>query len=81
MSASPKTKILLAFRSGKQCAFPNCGKTLTVEGDKADLMILGEAAHIAGEKKEAARFDMRMTDAQRDHYNRNFLCYVAVSFS
>jgi hypothetical protein len=52
-----------------------------VEGDKADLMILGEAAHIAGEKKEAARFDMRMTDAQRDHYNRNFLCYVAVSFS
>lgn len=38
-------------------------------------MILGEAAHIAGEQPNAARFDASMTDDQRNHFsNLIYLC-------
>jgi hypothetical protein len=75
MSVSYPTKLLLAFRSGGQCAFPGCGTLLTVEGDKSKPVVIGEAAHIAGEKEDAARFDLAMTDGQRDHYNNLvYLC-------
>ena len=75
MSVAYPTKVLLAFRSGDRCAFPGCGRALTVDGDQANPVVTGEAAHIAGEKEGAARYDRRMTDEQRNHYNNLiYLC-------
>ena len=67
MSVTNTTKLLLAFRSGNRCAFPDCGKTLTVDGTQSNPVVTGEAAHIAGDKAGAARHDVTMTDEQRDH--------------
>ena len=75
MSASYTTKLLLAFRSGDRCAFPGCERQLTVDGHKSDPAITGQAAHIAGEKPGAARYDSSMSDDQRNHYsNLIYLC-------
>jgi len=76
MSASYPTKLLLAFRSGDRCAFPGCPRQLTIDAPASgDPVILGEAAHIAGEQSNAARFDASMTDEQRNHYfNLIYLC-------
>ena len=76
MSASYTTKLLLAFRSGGRCAFPGCPHQLTVDAPTGgDPVVLGEAAHIAGEQPTAARFDAAMTDEQRNHYhNLLYLC-------
>jgi hypothetical protein len=76
MSASYPTKLLLAFRSGNRCAFLDCPKELTVEAPRgSDAVIIGQAAHIAGENSTAARFDVAMEDAARDHYdNLIYLC-------
>lgn len=76
MGASPKTKILLAYRSGDRCAFPECGKSLTYEDIDNDVLSnVGEAAHIAGEHENSARYDHNMTDEQTNHYhNLVFLC-------
>jgi len=75
MGATYPTKMLLAFRSGDTCAFPNCAKRLTVDGQQSDPAILGEAAHIAGEKSDAARYDSSMTEDERNHYNNLiYLC-------
>ena len=75
MGASARTKVLLAFRSGGICAFPECKKELTVDGEIADPAVIGEAAHIAGENKGSARYDTSMTDEQRNHYsNLIYLC-------
>ena len=75
MSASYATKVLLALRSGDMCAFPGCGRALTVDGDLSGPAVTGTAAHIAGEKPGAARYDKSMNDKQRDHYNNLiYLC-------
>jgi hypothetical protein len=76
MSASYPTKLLLAFRSGDRCAFPGCPRQLTIDAPAGgDPIVLGEAAHIAGEQPNAARFDASMTDEQRNHYsNLIYLC-------
>lgn len=76
MSVSYPTKLLLAFRSGDRCAFPGCSRHLTVDGPVGgDSVVLGEAAHIAGEQPKAARYDAAMTDEQRNHYdNLIYLC-------
>jgi hypothetical protein len=75
MGTSYPTKMVLAFRSGDMCAFPLCGNRLTLDGQQADATIIGEAAHIAGEKPDAARYDPTMTDEQRNHYeNLVYLC-------
>lgn len=75
MSATYPTKLLLAFRSGDVCAFPGCPVMLTVEGERSDDSIIGEAAHIAGERPRAARYDPGMTPEERDHYdNLIYLC-------
>jgi hypothetical protein len=76
MSASYRTKLLLAFRSGNRCAFPCCPRQLTIDAPAGgDPVVLGEAAHIAGEQANAARFDGSMTDEQRNHYNNLiYLC-------
>ncbi len=76
MGVSYPTKLLLAFRSGGRCAFPGCERALTVESESGnDPTIIGEAAHIAGEKEDAARYDPAMTDEERNHYsNLIYLC-------
>ena len=76
MSASYVTKMLLAFRSGDRCAFPECQRKLTIDSpDGSDATITGQAAHIAGEREGAARFDKSMTDEQRNSQaNLIYLC-------
>ncbi|MEQ1579180.1 MAG: HNH endonuclease [Steroidobacteraceae bacterium] len=76
MSASYPTKLLLAFRSGGLCAFPGCGQPLTVDAPSGGVpVVVGEAAHIAGEQPNAARFDISMSDEQRNQSdNLIFLC-------
>lgn len=81
MSASNKTKVLLAMRSGNLCAFSDCRKELTTDGEKSDPAIIGEAAHIHGEnpgtdkRPPSARFKKDMTPDVRDHYdNLIYLC-------
>jgi hypothetical protein len=77
MSATYPTKLLLAFRSGDKCALPDCGRALTPDGGQGDPINIGKAAHIAGEHKEAARYDPNMTGEERDHYNNLiYLCGV-----
>lgn len=66
MTATYPTKIVLAFRSGGVCAFPKCGRHLTYEAINGDDASVGEAAHIRGEKPNAARYDPSMSDQERD---------------
>ncbi|MHB1068384.1 MAG: HNH endonuclease [Gemmatimonadaceae bacterium] len=75
MSVSRTTKVLLAFRSGDHCAFPDCERTLSVDGNQSNPVVTGQAAHIAGEKNGAARYDALMSEEQRNHYNNLiYLC-------
>ena len=76
MSASPTTKLILALRSGNRCAFPGCDHYLTVDAPTGgDPIVVGDAAHIAGDKPGSPRFDATMTDEQRDHFdNLIYLC-------
>jgi hypothetical protein len=75
-SVTPTTRTYLAFRSGDRCAFVGCDVYLTADGCiKGEHAIIGEAAHIAGEKPGSARYDRTMTDADRNHYkNLIYLC-------
>jgi hypothetical protein len=84
MSASSKTKILLAFRSGDMCALPDCerkGRRLTVDNPGGSPTNLGQAAHIEGEnagtskKPASARYNPKMSPAERDAFeNLIYLC-------
>ena len=75
MSASYPTKLILAFRSGDLCALSGCGRKLTVDGSGGGTASTGEAAHIAGEKPDAARYLKSMTDAERNDFaNLIYLC-------
>lgn len=75
MSVKQTTKIILAHRSGDRCAFPGCGKELTVDGTSANPVVTGEVAHIAGEKAGSARHNPSMTEDERNHYNNLiYLC-------
>ncbi|MBE7491075.1 MAG: HNH endonuclease [Planctomycetes bacterium] len=76
MSATDRTKRVLAFRSGGICALPGCHVQLTIEQSSVgDIESIGEAAHIAGENPGAERYDKSMSDAERDHVsNLIYLC-------
>jgi len=75
MAANYPTRIILAFRSGGVCAFPECGKHLTYDAKEGEDTYVAEAAHIRGEKPGAARYDPSMTDAERDNVrNLIYLC-------
>ena len=66
------TKKNLAFLSGNVCANPDCHIRLF---SPEALSNIGEAAHIAGEKLGAARYDPTMTDIERNHINNLvYLC-------
>jgi hypothetical protein len=59
--------------SGGVCGFPDCGVELA--GNPGADKVLGEEAHIKGEKLGAARYDPAQCDEERDGYdNRILLC-------
>lgn len=69
------------MKSGNLCAFPNCHKALTSDGESSNPALIGEAAHIYGEspgtntKPASARYRADMTDEQRNHCNNLiYLC-------
>lgn len=75
MSVSYPTKLFLAMKSGNLCAFKDCHKPLTSDGNASDPAIIGEAAHIYGESPGSARYRDNMTDDERNHYkNLIYLC-------
>lgn len=67
---------LLCLRSGNRCALSDCRKLLVVAASSHDReVIIGEMAHIKGEKPGAARYDANMTDKERNAYaNRILVC-------
>jgi len=66
------TKRRLASISGNLCANPDCNTRLVDPQAQNDI---GEAAHIVGEKKGAARFDPKIPDQQKnDIHNLLYLC-------
>ncbi|MFI3137751.1 MAG: hypothetical protein QX197_13330 [Methylococcaceae bacterium] len=82
-SISSKQTKLLSQRSGDRCAFFDCRRLLSADSSGFDdAAILGEMAHIAGEKSgvkgknnTSARYDETMTDEQRNNYeNLIYLC-------
>jgi hypothetical protein len=60
-------------RSGNQCSFPGCGVELVPE--KQANRVIGEEAHIKGEKPSSPRYDPNQSHEERDGYgNRILLC-------
>ena len=54
-----KVKVYLALRSGGVCAYPECRVRLTQGPSGSDEgVVIGEAAHIFGERAGSARFDV-----------------------
>jgi hypothetical protein len=60
-------------RSGNICSFPGCGFELAKE--KKVNRVIGEEAHVKGEKPTAPRYDPNQTQEERESYgNRILLC-------
>lgn len=60
-------------RSGNICSFPDCGIELVLE--QQANRVLGEEAHIKGEKPTAPRYDPEQSEVERESYeNRILLC-------
>lgn len=60
-------------QSGNICSFPDCGVELT--SSKKVNRVLGEEAHIKGEKLGAARYDQNQSLEERESYeNKILLC-------
>ncbi len=60
-------------RSGNICSFPSCGVELARE--KKANRVIGEEAHIKGEKPAAPRYDPSQMEEERQSYeNRVLLC-------
>ncbi len=68
------------MRSGNRCAMPSCHQLLSSEPRGGEPVLLGEAAHIAGEHgggkrgRPSARFDPAMTKEERNSLSN--LLYV-----
>lgn len=58
--------------SGGRCAFPGCDQVLVERGPKK-WVTQGEIAHIHARSAGGARFDSRLTVAQRDSYENTLL--------
>lgn len=63
---------LLWGRSGNRCAFPDCDQLLT-EGEGSDGLVVGEMAHICGEKSGAARQDATLLPGFVNSYDNLIL--------
>jgi len=55
--------------SGNMCAFPGCNQVLV----DINEIIIGEMAHIKGERPDSARYDSVMTEDQRNDYSNLIL--------
>jgi hypothetical protein len=66
MSLSDQDRKKLWGRSGNLCSYPGCGIELASAGGAE--RVLGEEAHIKGEKKGAARFDPEQPPDERESY-------------
>ena len=65
-----KDQKLLCLKSGNRCAIPECRKLLVIEKTINDKdTIIGEMAHIKGEKPNSSRHDPNMTDQERNSYS------------
>lgn len=74
MAVSYPTKIALASQSAGECAMPSCETPLFLSGP-GTTRILGEAAHIAGDKPGSPRYDPDMTPEARNAVdNLIYLC-------
>lgn len=73
-----KTKETLQKRAGNICSKPNCNKVTSAPHTDSDKSInIGEAAHIKGARKGAARWDKNMTDEERSHIDNGiWLCRI-----
>jgi hypothetical protein len=64
----PRNQKILCLRSGNRCAIPDCRWILVVNKTPHDReSIVGEMAHIKGEKPGSARYDSSMTDKDRNN--------------
>jgi len=71
-----KDKKLVCISSGNRCVLPDCRRELIEPGKDGDPdAIVGEIAHIKGEKPGSARYDANMSDAERNsHKNLILTC-------
>ncbi len=71
-----KDQKILCTKSGNRCAIPKCRKELVIDRTEDDCeSIIGEMAHIKGEKPTAPRYNSDMTDNERNSYeNLIFVC-------
>lgn len=76
-----QTKRILAFLSGGRCAMPDCKKPLVTTQRSGKRIIVGDAAHIVGEKgggksgSSSARYNSDMPLEQRNSLdNLIYLC-------
>jgi len=76
MSFSEPVVRELGRRVSHLCSNPTCGvETIGPHSDNSKATVIGEAAHICGEKPNAKRYDATMTDAQRDSIDNGiWLC-------
>lgn len=71
-----KQQKLVCIKSGNRCAMPDCRREIVLDGNGSDpLVIVGELAHIKGEKPGAERYDQNMSDQQgNSHENLMLVC-------
>ncbi|CAN7287784.1 HNH endonuclease [Devosia sp. LjRoot3] len=76
MAITQKSIKILWAAAGGRCSFEGCKERLCYhEAAEAAPYLLGEMAHICGEKPGASRHNAEQTDVQRDHYqNLMLLC-------
>lgn len=67
---------VLAKRAGQICSNPDCKKhTSLAHSDPSKFIILGEAAHISGQKPSTARYNPKLTPEERRHASNGiWLC-------
>jgi hypothetical protein len=70
MGYSEPTRLRLAALSGNECAFPGCVAPIF---DTDYVVMVGEVCHIKGKKPGSARYDLSMTDDERDAFENLML--------
>jgi len=72
----PKDQKILCTKSGNRCAMSDCRKILVVDGTATDpASLVATMAHIKGEKPGSARYDVNMSDPERNaHHNLVLVC-------
>jgi len=69
-----KDKKIVCISSGNRCALPDCRRELIEPGKDGDAdSIVGEIAHVKGEKPGSARYDANMNDAERNNHKNLML--------